>query len=1235
MASRTSRDNVVNIARSPKASRRAQPKLAARGVLLEALVEAFGEGVYTTALDGSVLTWNRAAAQMTGLAAAEVIGRSHTLFRSADEVQRIERVIEALAAGAARIDLFGSIRRRDGSNLDVESTFSAIRDAAGQMLAIGVITRSAASAHAAAALPAAGGAAPDAESGQMQEARRAVRRFESMLEMSSVAFVERDTVTHRLTRVSPAFCRLSGYSEAQLLSMTIDDLISGSDRALLADRRARLLAGELRESTLMQMLQRADRTQCAVVSNITLLRGEDGDPDRFCTVYLDATELTAARADLAASEERYRRLADTMPDAVAILSTSGDTLFVNRALIDLLGYPALHWFNGGQYAVAAALDADGVERHRMRWAHFEQAGEFDETPYELAWLRGDGSLVTLATQVANLRDDDGRVTGLLVVQRDITAERLARIDRERVAAIVEASEDAIFSVSLDGVIESWNSGCTRLFGLRSRLAIGRRLDRIFPEAPTRALATMIGQVNAGETVRNAGWPAEETAAAHWVVSMRPVQGDEARASSIAVIVRDVSLERTATAALERERSFIRSVLDTLPQSVSVRDTLGRVVLANRRFDELHARDGVSTVGSTYSERVPDAAEADLLMRTDLEVLRTGKPVTYERRDRQPSGEQIDLQTVKVPIDVGGDIQILSVSTDITARRQAEHSLRTEREFIRTVIDTDPTLIYVRDAQGRFLLANRALATAIGRPIEDIEGHRLHDLAPDSPGGADSAASDAEVFRLRRAITRDECFRDASGADKWFSSTRLPLPGADGHPVVLCVSADVTETRRQALRIHELTNFDPLTGLPNRLLIEDRLQMALSAAEHEGRKVAVMFVDLDHFKTVNDSLGHPVGDRMLVAVATRMRSVLRDTDSIGRLGGDEFLIVLPDIESPDTAGLVAQKLLNALDEPFDVKGHRLNVNATAGIAVFPEDGTTPHLLMQNSDTAMYFAKEQGRAGYRFFTSALNARAARSLAIEHGIRRALRDGGFELWYQPVYSLHDRSVASMEALIRWRRTTGDVWGPSEFIGLAEERGLIQALGRWVLEAACTFLAERRAQGLPAIAVAINLSPIQIRQPGLVDMIRETLERHSLPASSLEVEVTESSIMHDIPAAIEVLQGLRSLGLKVAVDDFGTGHSSLAWLRQLPIDKLKIDRAFVANVPGHEVDIAIFAAIVQMAHALGIRTVAEGVENEAQLAHVRIAGCDLVQGNLLASPTPGPAVWELVDRAAGEANG
>lgn len=1047
-------------------------------------------------------------------------------------------------------------------------------------------------------------------------------RLARAFDIASIAVVERDLQTGRFVRVNAPFCRLVGYSEAQLLGMTIEALTPPEELEAVRRRVESVASGAVSEYTAMKALLCANGSRCWVLGTVSRLPAENGEPERLITVYINVNDVVSTRAALEQSESRHRTLVDTMPDGVKIVDLRGNITFVNQSMVALLGFPAHHWLDGGTAAVSMVLDADGVEAQRRFWAHFEAHGEFDTRGSEHRWMRRDGRMVSLEHRAASLRNHHGEVIGALVVLRDVTEGRQLRIERERVAAIVEASEDAIFSVSRDHVVESWNGSCIRLFDLKPWRAVLRPLDSLFPSPQGNLLAAMVDRAMAGEEVRNVAWPGSAPGRARWVVSMWKIHARDGDIGSVAVIVRDISAEVAAAQALDDERQFIRTVLDTLPIAISVRDTLGRVLLSNPRFDALFGKDGASAVGTRYADRVPDPEEAELLMRRDAEVLRTGLPVIYERRIRIKGEGDVDLHTVKVPLTLSGATRILTASMDVTDRTRAQEALRVERAFMRTVIDTDPTLISVKDARGRYLLANRATAEALGCTVEELEGHSLSEVRPGV--GAGFARHDEEVLRLQRPVTREERQRDAAGTERWFSSTRLPLAGTGGEPVVLGVSTDITEMRMQARRIHELKNFDPLTNLPNRMLIEDRLQVAVANAERNRSRVAVMFVDLDHFKTVNDSLGHPIGDRLLVEVARRLRSALRDADSIGRLGGDEFLLVLPQVDGPDPAALVARKVLKMLEEPFDIQGHSLSVNASVGIALYPEDGTTPHLLVQNADAAMYHSKEQGRGCYRFFTRALSVRAARALAIEHGIQRALREGEFELWYQPVYALSDGNVAGMEALIRWRRANGELWLPGDFIGVAEERGLVVPLGRWVLEAACEFVAARARAGLPGVPVSVNLSPQQLRQPGLAAIVDGTLRAAGVPPSLIEVEVTESSIMHDITSAIDVLQQIRALGVSIAVDDFGTGHSSLAWLRQLPIDKLKIDRAFVANLPTNEVDTVIFRTIVAMAGAMGIRTVAEGVETREQLDCVRSLGCDLVQGYLLSRPVPEGKVAE-----------
>jgi diguanylate cyclase (GGDEF)-like protein len=420
------------------------------------------------------------------------------------------------------------------------------------------------------------------------------------------------------------------------------------------------------------------------------------------------------------------------------------------------------------------------------------------------------------------------------------------------------------------------------------------------------------------------------------------------------------------------------------------------------------------------------------------------------------------------------------------------------------------------------------------------------------------------------------------------------------------------------QLHHLALHDSLTRLPNRSLLEDRIGQAITASERSGARFALMFLDLDRFKTINDSLGHHYGDKLLQGVAERLTQSLRAGDTVARLGGDEFVVLLGEVASPTVAASLAQKLVDTLALPIAVEGQAQNVSVSVGVSMFPDDGASLRELMSNADSAMYHAKKMGRGNYQFFAPEMNAAAGARLELEQALRRALENEEFELHYQPKVDVASGEVHAMEALVRWRSPERGLVPPNEFIGVSEEIGLIIPLGAWVLREACRQNRAWQLAGLPRLRVAVNLSAYQFRQQNLPEFVAAVLEETGMDPSCLEVEVTESVVMHNPVDAARMLERLHAQGIHISVDDFGTGYSSLSYLKQFRLDTLKIDRSFVRDISSDADDAAIVSAVIALAHSLRLRVIAEGVETEEQLDYLRQLGCDQYQGFLRSKPLP-----------------
>ena len=430
-----------------------------------------------------------------------------------------------------------------------------------------------------------------------------------------------------------------------------------------------------------------------------------------------------------------------------------------------------------------------------------------------------------------------------------------------------------------------------------------------------------------------------------------------------------------------------------------------------------------------------------------------------------------------------------------------------------------------------------------------------------------------------------------------------------------IKEDITEKKRTEERIQHLAHFDQLTGLPNRSLLQDHFKYALSLAHRSGEHLAVMFLDLDHFKNVNDTLGHTLGDQLLMAVAKRLKSAVREEDTVSRLGGDEFIFILPGTDE-NGAAQVAEKLLGVFAESFSIGHHELLATPSIGIAIYPQDGQDMEILSKNADAAMYRAKQAGRNTFRFFTQEMQAHSARTLQLSNALRHALANGQLQLHFQPQVSMQDGRIVGAEALVRWQHPELGMVSPAEFIPIAEASGQIIQIGEWVLRSAVNQMKAWMDEGLPPMVIAVNLSAVQFRHANLPDLVSAVLDEAGLSPGQLELELTEAVAMDDPLAAIAVMDKLHQRGVRMSIDDFGTGYSSLSYLKRFKVYKLKIDQSFVRDLTEDPEDQAIVAAIINLAESLGLHTIAEGVETEGQIDFLQTHGCEEIQGYYISKP-------------------
>ena len=688
-------------------------------------------------------------------------------------------------------------------------------------------------------------------------------------------------------------------------------------------------------------------------------------------------------------------------------------------------------------------------------------------------------------------------------------------------------------------------------------------------------------------------------------------------SRYAIIVRDLTERKAA----EEARSRLASIVENSTDAIDSKMLDGTIVTLNPSAEKLYGYSTEEIKGDNVSILTPpDRIEE---MKEMLERVGRGETVSeYETERVSKDGRRIPLSlTIAAVRDQAGNIVGASaIARDISERKQGEEALQVSEEKYRTIVDTANEGVWLLDPRAKTTYVNRRMTEMIGYAKEEMLDRSLFDFMDDE--AREEAQRNLE--RRQQGIKEDHDFRfrHKDGSDLWAIVSTSPWLDASGNYLgALGMLTDITERKRIEEQLAHQALHDPLTDLPNRALFMDRLDHALARATRNKEPVEVLVMDLDNFKVVNDSLGHQAGDRLLVSVAERLRTCLRTNDTVARFSGDEFAILVEGTLGAGYPVRVAERIAQELQAPFVVEGQEVFVNTTIGIALSGTSsiaGDSPEKLMRKADIAMYEAKRKGKSRYAFFEEAMNYGALERLHLERDLRRALKLEQFRVHYQPKVSLEDDTIVGFEALVRWEHPERGLVPPAQFIPLAEETDLIVPIGQWVLGEACRQGKEwqRHYPSEPPLMMSVNLSARQFEHPELAEDIARVLEKTGVDPCSLNLEITETVAMGDAPQAARIMRELKALGVKISIDDFGTGFSSMSYLQQFPADYLKIDCSFVSRLGESPEDMALVTGIVGLAHTLGMRTVAEGVESADQLAKVREVGCDLAQGYHFSKP-------------------
>ncbi len=791
-----------------------------------------------------------------------------------------------------------------------------------------------------------------------------------------------------------------------------------------------------------------------------------------------------------------------------------------------------------------------------------------------------------------------------------------------------------FVLDAEGKVIVWNKACETLTGMASGEVLGTRNHwRAFYGIERPCLADLMVEdrleeidhyypiyhqsLEVAQGVHTENWCVMPLRGnqLYLEIDAGPIRDEEGSIVAVVETLRDMTLRQSA-------ESRLRTMFECSPDPVWIIED-GRFVECNdsaiHTLGYASKDQFLNTHPSQLSPPVqPDGEDSYSKAERMMALARDKGLHRFEWIHTRADGSTFTAEVTLSVIDLAGRQAIYCAWRDISDRKRAEDALR----LYAKVFENSGEAILITDRSNRIIAVNQALERDSGYCPEELLGK--------DPRVLSAHKTPRETYQLMWAALRESGYwqgelwdlrKDGMIYPTWAAISAIH--DAKGELTNYIASfTDISERKAAEARIDYLAHHDALTGLFNRYSLENRLAQSLLAARRENQQLAVIFIDLDRFKVINDTLGHHVGDLLLIEVANRLSACVRESDIVARLGGDEFVVTLTSLANDMDAALVAKKIVAALGDTYEIDGKQLHTTPSVGISLFPANGEDVDTLMKNADTAMYHAKEKGRNNFQFFSPAMTAAATERLELERDLRSALANSEFELHYQPQVCATQNLVRGVEALIRWRHPERGLIPPLKFIPIAEETGVIEAIGTWVLNEACRQMAAWRQAGFDLQHVAVNLSAHQLRSPDLVSQVQAAIAHFGLSPGELELEITESVAMEDPERAIGQLRALRDSGVELAIDDFGTGYSSLAYLKMLPIHTLKLDRAFVRDIETDENDAAISAATLALAHNLGLKVVAEGVETQAQCDFLAEHRCDYLQGFLFGKPEPA-AYW------------
>ncbi|MGC2476682.1 MAG: EAL domain-containing protein [Candidatus Sulfotelmatobacter sp.] len=947
-----------------------------------------------------------------------------------------------------------------------------------------------------------------------------------------------------------------------------------------------------------------------------------------CASIVSVLKFPALYKSKGQSDKFPANLIENLPEIACIIGDDGRFRQWNSNLETALGYTA------EEIEKLKAVDAIAEEQRETVQQTLTRAFADGTAKTESVLVsKNDARIPCLLTGVRLVVNGAPCILGIAVDLRKI---RQAQESLLRLASIVEFSEDAITTMNTDGIITSWNQAAEKMYGYSTAEAIGRHLSLILPPERRAESRAMIERVLSGLSIK--GLETQRLSKAGHLLdvllSLAPIKDATGQIAGVSAIVRDVTLGKHAEERLKLQSA----ALEAAANAIVITDHEGTIVWVNRAFTAMTGYSEGEVVGKNprvlKSGKQAESYYAELWSTISSGKVWKGELIN-QRKDGTPYTEEMTITPVTRDVGNPANRYYIAIKQDITQRKVAEESLLFKTALLEAQAETTIDGILIVDESDHIILANKQFGLHFGIPDELLITRDDRIVLAHVVSKIDNP--DAFVEKVRYLYShRTEKSRDEFKLKNGRIFDRYSAPLVDSQRQYrgrIWYFRDITDRTLAEERVQFLAYYDALTGLPNRTLLKDRLSKALARARRHKDKVALLFLDLDQFKNINDSLGHSVGDLFLQGVAERLKKWGREQDTVARISGDEFVLVLTDVKDIPDAAVAAERLMDSMTPGFVVQDRSINIGCSLGISIFPDHGADPETLIMHADAAMYYAKDSGRNNFRFFTEDMNIQAAERLTLESGLRLALDKNQLFLVYQPQMEITTGRIIGLEALLRWQHPELGLVPPDKFIRIAENSGMILPIGEWVLNAACRQARKWQLEGLPDVSVAVNVSAVQIRQKGFCELVRRILHETGLAPQYLELELTESLLFANADLVLSVVQELGAIGLKLAIDDFGTGYSSFSYLKQFRASKLKIDRSFITEVAVKADDAAIAAAIISMAKSLNLRVIAEGVEDEAQMSFLRSHQCDEIQGYYFSKPLRVDQVADKLRGAAGRA--